>query len=304
MFKKLKNDIFISQLNTADWSPEPKFSSFKVWSTEFEKTLRQMSLTKASQSDILENFERIKRYEQEIKYFGFELLYISASPQMNTIALELYPKNPDLIKVIHDNKEYRRFFETLNKFRRGQGYVSFDFSYLLENRKNWWWDDKPCYSILDYLCNEVDCREQTSFDWQHGYDLSAMHLVIAARRAASRGTEQDKQKFAELLFQLNLILIYFPTEAFENQNISIYKRLIIEKHTGYSKVPSLIEANNILGGFEGNLLVNVVYEVEYDDKGFGRLISVEERDKAIAILDKACVGAMKELSNQMLHPTP
>ena len=274
------------------------FSNFGAWSAKFKNLIKYTELTSGFNSDIYSNFNSLKKLEREINSLGFEVLYTDASPKLNSIGMEVYPKNSMLISSIRKNDKQRSFFQDLEHFcqhARGQGRVSFRLGYLLNDRK-WNWPNTgegSAYSIVDFLRQELTSDSQSVFNWSGDHQCSAINVVAASRRKASYGDEQTKQELAELLFNLGLALALWPASAFKRKNLGLFDRLSITK-VNYASIPDILSSNHFVMSQDKNILVTHVIEKRGDS-----FKKIDNSQRAVAILDKACVDESKEFRKKM-----
>jgi hypothetical protein len=274
------------------------FSNFGAWSAKFKNLIMHTEITSGFNSDIYSNFNSLKKLEREINSLGFEALYTNTSPKLNSIGMEVYPKNSMLISEIRKDEKLRSFFQELEQLclrNQGRGRVRFQLGYLLNDHKwNWPGNVKDrAHSIVDCLRQELDRECSDEFNWFEDYQCSAVNVVAASRKRASFGDEQTKQELAELLFSLDLALALYPASAFVKKNVGLFDRLVMAK-VNYTSIPDILSSNAFVMSGDKNILVTHVLEKSGD-----RFKKIDNAQRAVAILDRACVDQRNEFNKKM-----
>lgn len=148
------------------------------------------------------------------------------------------------------------------------------------------------HSIVDCLRQELDRERSDEFNWFEDYQCSAVNVVAASRKRASFGDEQTKQELAELLFSLDLALALYPASAFVKKNVGLFDRLVMAK-VNYTSIPDILSSNAFVMSGDKNILVTHVLEKSGD-----RFKKIDNAQRAVAVLDKACVEQRKEFDKK------
>lgn len=256
-----------------------EFKHFDVWKAKFRKAIAHMDLLTGVQTDIFENYKRLKHYESQMKALGFNVGYFNLSPKLVNVTWYLEPSSTRIKQLIKTNSEYQSFFADVEDFQNRissrQGRVRIQaFSEIPFDEDVFGWPylgDSIAAALYGQLLVQYDEYGKDIYDYDDRYSEEATAInLIRNLLDRIKGQPELSSDLLGLLYDCNLTLAYLPADIKDPPLSLAEQARILFKKEKFTGVPEFVL------GPEQKPFLTEVFEIIKSADGSNRIRSLED----------------------------
>lgn len=274
--------------------------NFVTWSGNLTQFLFSMKFKKGSQTDILQNFDLLQKYEKKMEAFGFQIHYEHISPNINNVRWTAVPASGKLSSAFNKDQRFISFFKNI---RETSIHADVHVNFQAANHEREDQTNLTC-SPIEFFCKELEDNGRNYFSY-YGFGGSSSTVINLIRTAIHRASRKSERKnyyeeapsemflLRKLVFELTIGLIYFPSISLEDGDpySKRFKIVRLPENYRYSFLPDLITFSGEANFYRQHS--NPILTHIFADQGQKKLSHVTDPELQKSILQEFKIEAEK-----------